>query len=97
MNKTNIAIFVNMKVRSHSKRKKPKLFASHSESRVNPVAQSLRENYHPVDEISPVSNDVFVVIYVCEVDLSGVLILISRTVLKTFITIKFVQFKIEEY
>ena len=48
-----------------------------------------------VDEIFPVSNDVFVVIYVCEVDLSGVLI--SRTVLKTFITIKFVQFKIEEY
>ena len=65
------------------------------ESRVNPVAQSFRENYHPVDEISPVSNDVFVVIYVFEVDLSGVLI--SRTVLKTFITIKFVQFKIEEY
>ena len=95
MNKTNIAVFVNMKVRSHSERKKPKLVASRSESRVNPVAQSLRENYHPVDEISPVSNDVFVVIYVCEVDLSGVLI--SRTVLKTFITIKFVQFKIEEY
>ena len=93
MNKTNIAVFVNMKVRSHSERKKPKLVASRSESRVNPVAQSLRENYHPVDEISPVSNDVFVVIYVCEVDLSGVLI--SRTVLKTFITIKFVQFKIE--
>ena len=95
MNKTNIAVFVNMKVRSHSERKKPKLVASRSESRVNPVAQSLRENYHPVDEISPVSNDVFVVIYVCEVDLSGVLI--SRTVLKTFITIKFIQFKIEEY
>ena len=95
MNKTNIAVFVNMKVRSHSERKKPKLVASRSESRVNPVAQSLRENYHPVDEISPVSNDIFVVIYVCEVDLSGVLI--SRTVLKTFITIKFVQFKIEEY
>ena len=67
MNKTNIAVFVNMKVRSHSERKKPKLVASRSESRVNPVAQSLRENYHPVDEISPVSNDVFVVIYVCEV------------------------------
>ena len=95
MNKTNIAVFVNMKVRSYSERKKPKLVAICSESRVNPVAQSLRENYHPVDEISPVSNDVFVVIYVCEVDLSGVLI--SRTVLKTFITIKFVQFKIEEY
>ena len=95
MNKTNIAVFMNMKVRSHSERKKPKLVASRSESRVNPVAQSLRENYHTVDEISPVSNDVFVVIYVCEVDLSGVLI--SRTVLKTFITIKFVQFKIEEY
>ena len=94
MNKTNIAVFVNMKVRSHSERKKLKLVASRRESRVNP-AQSLRENYHPVDEISPVSNDVFVVIYVCEVDLSGVLI--SRTVLKTFITIKFVQFKIEEY
>ena len=95
MNKTNIAVFVNMKVRSHSERKKPKLVASRSESRVNPVAQSLRENYYPVDEISPVSNDVYVVIHVCEVDLSGVLI--SRTVLKTFITIKFVQFKIEEY
>ena len=95
MNKTNIAVFVNMKVRSHSERKKPKLVASRSESRVNPVAQSLRENYHPVDKISPVSYDVFVVIYVCEVDLSGVLI--SQTVLKTFITIKFVQFKIEEY
>ena len=76
MNKTNIAVFVNMKVRSHSERKKLKLVASRSESRVNP-AQSLRENYHPVDEISPVSNDVFVVIYVCEVDLSGVLILIQ--------------------
>ena len=48
--------FVKKIVRSQSERKKPKLVASCSESRANPVAE-LKKNVSPVDEIPPVSTD----------------------------------------
>ena len=40
-------------------RKKPKFIANYSEFKVNPVAELLKKINHPVDEVSPVSNNVF--------------------------------------
>ena len=70
---------MKIRIKSHSERKK--LVASCSESRVNPFAQLLKKINHPVDEVSPVSNDVSPVGDEYEVDQCEVLI--SKTVLKT--------------
>ena len=60
MNETNATGFRERNIYSHSERKKKKLVASSSESRVNPIAELLKKKiHHLVDEAPPMNTYVF--------------------------------------
>ena len=69
-----LLVFVKRTARSHTKRKKSNLLISSGESGVNPVADLLNQNYHPLDDVPSVNTDVFPVSNVLKEDPCAVLV-----------------------